>query len=168
MAVKLEKGQRIKVAKLPEAHYPAGFYLYVGRAKRGLRKRVDRHLRRDKKNFWHIDYFLREAGVMDVWIKLNSFDECRTVSQIRKFSENSGIPQKKFGASDCRCPGHLVYLLEFDDLRNLRKKLKFERIDVHGIPILDIKPYTSRDRKSPIRLGWLEDKMNKDRSKSHH
>lgn len=27
-------------------------------------------------------------------------------------------------------------------------------------PILDIKPYASRDLKSPIRLGWLENKMN--------
>jgi tRNA-Thr(GGU) m(6)t(6)A37 methyltransferase TsaA len=28
-----------------------------------------------------------------------------------------------------------------------------------GTPILDIKPYTFRDQKSPIRLGWLEDKI---------
>jgi len=26
-----------------------------------------------------------------------------------------------------------------------------------GTPVLDIKPYTSRDRKENIRLGWLED-----------
>jgi tRNA-Thr(GGU) m(6)t(6)A37 methyltransferase TsaA len=38
--------------------------------------------------------------------------------------------------------------------------LKVSGIDMlDGTPILDIKPYTSRDQKSPIRLGWLEDKM---------
>jgi tRNA-Thr(GGU) m(6)t(6)A37 methyltransferase TsaA len=32
---------------------------------------------------------------------------------------------------------------------------------IEGTPILDIKPYTSRDQKSPIRLGWLEQKIKK-------
>lgn len=32
---------------------------------------------------------------------------------------------------------------------------------IEGTPILDIKPYTSRDQKSSIRLGWLESKMKK-------
>ena len=30
---------------------------------------------------------------------------------------------------------------------------------IEGTPILDIKPYTTRDQKSPLKLGWLEDKM---------
>ncbi len=38
--------------------------------------------------------------------------------------------------------------------------LKVSGIDMlEGTPILDIKPYTSRDQKSSIRLGWLEDQM---------
>lgn len=32
---------------------------------------------------------------------------------------------------------------------------------IDGTPILDIKPYTPRDQKSPIKLGWLEDRMEK-------
>jgi tRNA-Thr(GGU) m(6)t(6)A37 methyltransferase TsaA len=43
--------------------------------------------------------------------------------------------------------------------------LKVSGIDMlEGTPILDIKPYTSRDRKSPLRLGWLENKMKSERS----
>jgi len=30
---------------------------------------------------------------------------------------------------------------------------------IEGTPILDIKPYTPRDQKSPLNLGWLEDKI---------
>jgi tRNA-Thr(GGU) m(6)t(6)A37 methyltransferase TsaA len=38
--------------------------------------------------------------------------------------------------------------------------LKVSGIDMlEGTPLLDIKPYTSRDQRSPIRMGWLEDKM---------
>ena len=40
--------------------------------------------------------------------------------------------------------------------------LKVSGIDmIEGTPILDIKPYTSRDQKSSIKLGWLEPKMKK-------
>jgi len=40
--------------------------------------------------------------------------------------------------------------------------LKVSGIDmIEGTPILDIKPYTSRDQKSSIKLGWLEQKMKK-------
>ncbi|NIO48695.1 MAG: tRNA (N6-threonylcarbamoyladenosine(37)-N6)-methyltransferase TrmO [Candidatus Aminicenantes bacterium] len=42
-----------------------------------------------------------------------------------------------------------------------RNRLKVSGIDmIEGTPILDIKPYTSRDQKSPIKLGWLKNKMN--------
>jgi len=40
--------------------------------------------------------------------------------------------------------------------------LKVSGIDMlEGTPILDIKPYTSRDQKSRIKLGWLKKKMTK-------
>jgi tRNA (Thr-GGU) A37 N-methylase len=35
--------------------------------------------------------------------------------------------------------------------------LKVSGLDlVDGTPVLDIKPYTGRDRKSRIRTGWLK------------
>ncbi len=38
--------------------------------------------------------------------------------------------------------------------------LKVAGVDmIEGTPILDIKPYTPRDQKSPIKSGWLEDKI---------
>jgi tRNA-Thr(GGU) m(6)t(6)A37 methyltransferase TsaA len=38
--------------------------------------------------------------------------------------------------------------------------LKVSGIDmIEGTPILDIKPYTSRDKKSHIKLGWLKKRM---------
>jgi tRNA-Thr(GGU) m(6)t(6)A37 methyltransferase TsaA len=40
--------------------------------------------------------------------------------------------------------------------------LKVSGIDmIEGTPIFDIKPYTSRDQKSSIQVGWLERKMKK-------
>jgi len=42
---------------------------------------------------------------------------------------------------------------------NIVKVLGIDMIE--GTPILDIKPYTSRDQKSPIKLGWLKNRMKK-------
>ena len=40
--------------------------------------------------------------------------------------------------------------------------LKVAGVDmIEGTPILDIKPYTPRDQKSPVKYGWLEDKIKK-------
>jgi Uri superfamily endonuclease len=130
MVLELKENRRIKPGKLPEAEFKRGTYLYVGRAKRNLKKRIERHLRKNKKLFWHIDYFLQVAKVMGIWVKLNSLDECRTVSQIRKFLRKSEIPQKKFGASDCRCPGHLLYLPEVEDPATLWKRLALSRAEI--------------------------------------
>jgi len=41
--------------------------------------------------------------------------------------------------------------------------LKVSGVDmIEGTPILDIKPYTPRDQKSPLRLGWLEGKIKRE------
>jgi tRNA-Thr(GGU) m(6)t(6)A37 methyltransferase TsaA len=42
-----------------------------------------------------------------------------------------------------------------------QNRLKVSGIDmIEGTPILDIKPYTTRDQKSHIKLGWLKKRMN--------
>ncbi len=47
-------------------------------------------------------------------------------------------------------------------LKRKGNSLKVSGIDmIEGTPILDIKPYTSRDQKSHIKLGWLEQKIKK-------
>jgi tRNA-Thr(GGU) m(6)t(6)A37 methyltransferase TsaA len=44
-------------------------------------------------------------------------------------------------------------------LRRDGRRLEVSGLDIiNGTPVLDIKPYTSRDRKSRIRTGWLPNK----------
>ncbi len=102
----------------------------MGRAKNGIRKRVERHLRKQKTCFWHIDHFLRRAEVIDIWKQPDFFDECRLVSQVRQIARGSEIPAQKFGASDCRCPGHLLYLSEVVDMDDLRQRLGLDKLEI--------------------------------------
>jgi len=98
----------IKAGKLSEREFEKGLYLYIGRAKRNLRGRLARHLRAEKKLFWHIDYLLQQAFIEKIWCRLAYFDECRIFSSILKVCGKTCLAIPGFGASDCRCPSHLI------------------------------------------------------------
>jgi len=133
LVIKLKENRRISIGQLGEKKFSKGIYLYVGRARRGLQSRIKRHLSQKKKTFWHIDYLLQKAEVQEVWIKGEFFDECRTAFEIKKILKDSSFPLKKFGASDCNCTSHLYCLPEREThLKSLRKKLSFEKVDIHG------------------------------------
>lgn len=93
----------IAIGALGPLSFTAGSYAYVGSAMNGLRQRIARHLRRDKKTHWHIDYFLREATVTWVWHALHGQRECDIAAALAaSFDAVEG-----FGCSDCRCRSHL-------------------------------------------------------------
>ena len=106
----LPQERTVSVGRLGKIHFPAGHYLYVGSARGpgGLRARVGRHLREEKVLHWHIDYLRQWAQPLEVWFALGTEPlECRW----REALQESGfsLPVPGFGASDCRCPAHLLY-----------------------------------------------------------
>ncbi len=130
----LSTNQRIPVGKLKKTEFKRGVYLYTGSARNGLKGRIARHLRKEKKIFWHIDYFLQKARIREIWARNDYFDECQILSEVKKSLKNSRFPLKKFGSSDCRCPSHLIYLPDNEfNLNSLREKLSFEKVNIHGI-----------------------------------
>ena len=105
----------IAVGKLGSILFEPGCYCYVGSALNGLRGRVARHLRHDKKKWWHIDYLLKRAAVVEVvWALSSDRLECRIAEALRSQGIES-IPS--FGASDCRCSSHLFYQHDQRELR---------------------------------------------------
>ena len=80
----------------------------------GLWARLSRHLRRRKKNYWHIDYLLQcpEAAITGILIyPALAGEECRRNQRITKLP-GAKVILKGFGSSDCAsgCPSHLLYL----------------------------------------------------------
>ena len=132
----LNTNQRIQAGKLKQTEFAPGIYLYIGSARNGLSGRIARHLRKEKKIFWHIDYFLQKAKIKEIWVRNDYFDECQILNEAKNSLKSSRFPLKKFGSSDCRCPSHLIFLSENEaDLESLREKLSFEKVDIHGIQI---------------------------------
>lgn len=97
----------IIVGKLGECHFPKGNYIYTGSAKRNIDSRVKRHLSKNKKLRWHIDYLLNNPNVIVEDVKLFSISECE-LNQ----STTGRILIPKFGATDCKqkCMSHLKYV----------------------------------------------------------
>ncbi len=133
LLLELEKYQKVKPGKLEEADFKKGIYIYVGRAKRGLKARIRRHIRKEKKSFWHIDYLLHKAKIREVWTRQNYFGECQTASTIRQFLPASPSVHRGFGSSDCHCPGHLLPVSSSKrEVRLLLRKMGFHKVSFHG------------------------------------
>lgn len=87
------------------ARLEPGDYLYCGSARGpgGLRARLARHMRRDKRAHWHVDQLTLAGNVLGAFIDEGG-DECALNAALGGFP----IPLPGFGSSDCpRCAAHL-------------------------------------------------------------
>ncbi|MFN4133687.1 MAG: DUF123 domain-containing protein, partial [Candidatus Hadarchaeales archaeon] len=57
-----------KVGEIGNIEFEEGYYAYVGSGMSGVDKRVGRHLRKEKKIYWHIDYLLLHSRPVDVFV----------------------------------------------------------------------------------------------------
>ena len=112
----LSEPHEIMIGKLGVISFKKGHYVYVGSALSSLEKRIQRHLRDDKKLFWHIDYLLKHGTVLEVFYKENSVrEECH----IACLFATTFLPIPGFGCSDCRCSSHLF----FGDISRLQQTI---------------------------------------------
>jgi len=97
----------ITVGRLGTFNFPCGDYVYTGSAKTNIDARIARHLQREKKLHWHIDYLLASDQVRVDEVLQYAEPEC-TVNQQAK----GIVVVNKFGASDCQhnCGSHLKRL----------------------------------------------------------
>ena len=103
----------VNVGALGEMVFTKGLYAYVGSAQANLEQRVKRHLRSEKRKFWHIDYLLDHpaAKIVEVFFKEASKpEECKTAKVIGERSK----PIAGFGCSDCNCKSHLFHIKNYE------------------------------------------------------
>lgn len=132
LALRLSRSRGIKAGRLRRADLLPGLYLYVGRARQHLTARLKRHLRKEKKAFWHIDYLLPHTRIEEIWIKSDFFEECLTAAKLRLLTCNASLPIIGFGSSDCRCPSHLIRVPKRDKTwRNPIKNMEFTKAEIH-------------------------------------
>jgi Uri superfamily endonuclease len=123
----LPKDTPIRVGKHGLLHFKKGCYAYVGSALNGLDQRIQRHLRRDKKTHWHIDYLLPFTEIVEILYKENNRrEECRIAQDLeRNFASIPG-----FGCGDCSCKSHLFFGLS-EDIIQVATTLHMKLYPIH-------------------------------------
>ncbi|MDR0690070.1 MAG: DNA/RNA nuclease SfsA [Spirochaetaceae bacterium] len=91
--------------------YAPGWYVYAGSARKNLSARVNRHLRKNRKQkHWHLDYLTPQAETIKA-LPIRSYRnlEC---SLAKALDDLGGTAIPGFGCSDCRCKSHLFYFTD--------------------------------------------------------
>lgn len=116
LIIQLNKNIDVTVGKLGKLPFQKGLYAYVGSAQTNLEKRIQRHHRKEKRTFWHIDYLLQSPNskIVKVYHKTaNKTEECTIANMIAAETEFVA----GFGCSDCHCKSHLFHIKDYDFLR---------------------------------------------------
>ena len=112
LVILLPRTQTIRGGARGTFKFPRGYYVYIGSALNGLGTRIARHCRKEKKRFWHIDYMLEHARIVDVWTQVSARRlECRWARAALALP-TARVVAPRFGASDCGCSAHLVFLVK--------------------------------------------------------
>jgi len=101
---------RLVVARRGLEHsFTPGWYAYAGSANGpgGLRARLARHFRQDKKQHWHVDPLTMAAARIAAFAVTGGV-ECELADRLSASGEFRHVGGH-FGSSDCRsCPSHLL------------------------------------------------------------
>ncbi len=121
--IHVEEEVRTRVGALGPCSFPTGVHVYAGSAMRGLRARLARHVRREKRVHWHVDRLTTAGGCRvlgavvftspvlrecDIIGSLESIESIEAVDGI----DGAEVRPPRFGASDHGCRGHLVWMGE--------------------------------------------------------
>ncbi len=120
----LNKSREINVGSLGEIYFKKGYYVYVGSAPNWAR--IRRHLRKEKKIFWHIDYFLKYAEIKEVFF-INKNKEWE--DKVAFYLKNFFVDVPRFGASDSKT-SHLFFV-DKNLFYSVIRKLNFMKIDLN-------------------------------------
>ncbi len=132
LILELPEVRTLSVGALGNVTFPAGYYVYVGSARKNLSKRLERHRRKRKHMHWHIDV-LRDAGSLVAAIPVRTVDdlEHEMAARLSRIAEWS-IPG--FGCTDCLQDGsHLFGFHEnpvhLPDFLQVLEDFRINRID---------------------------------------
>ena len=126
LIIEISQGAEMKVGAIGSIYFAKGLYAYVGSAQNGLEKRIERHIRKEKQIFWHVDYLLENPNtiIRAVFVKEGPKTmECTVAEAIGQHGE----AVVGFGCSDCRCLSHLHRIEDYDFLFGFMRELEVSK-----------------------------------------
>ena len=102
----------LKVGALCTLHLEEGYFIYTGRHRKALAARINRHLQKHKRIYWHVDYFTshRAFQVKHLVIYPGVDAECQLNQAFREFL-GARVVYPGLGSGDCQkhCAAHMHY-----------------------------------------------------------
>ncbi len=132
--LQLDRSLWQRVGRLGDFAFSPGIYAYTGSARGagGLAARLHRHLYHPAPPHWHIDHLRAVARPTLVWwAEGEERRECIWAQAMARM-EGASLPVPRFGASDCRCPAHLIHFPEPPD------RERFERAVGEAVEALQL------------------------------
>ncbi len=112
LKIKIERPLRVLVGSLGKVNFKPGNYVYIGSAMNSISKRIQHHIKKDKKLHWHLDY-LTTSPYVEIE-KVYVFYGCRLEEELSlKFSKRYDSI-KNFGASDMKLVNSNLYFVGDD------------------------------------------------------
>jgi Uri superfamily endonuclease len=133
LVISVRKDISLNVGALGIVNFEKGLYVYVGSAQKGLEERIERHLGKNKRKFWHIDYLLDDDNVKVLKVfyeRAGKSEECKVASEIGERC----VSAEGFGSSDCKCRSHLFKIGRYQFLTEF-----MDRTYRHGREFIDAK-----------------------------
>lgn len=125
LIIQLDKDTGVNVGALGKLTFEKGLYAYVGSAQANLEQRIKRHLRKEKRLFWHIDYLLNNSATRIVKVLYKQADKTEECDLAKAIGER-GKPIDGFGCSDCSCKSHLFRI---EDYRFLQESMRVLHVE---------------------------------------
>ena len=122
----LERDKEIVVGKRKNSSsilFRAGYYAYVGSAHGpgGLRSRINRHMIKDKKSVWHIDYLRKEAIPVEVWVNVHEKKLEKLWADALVVMKGSHAVENFGNTDDKKAWTHLCYFNSRPSIRAFRR-----------------------------------------------
>jgi Uri superfamily endonuclease len=120
--LQLDTSLRLPVGGLGPVEFLAGHYAYVGSAfgPGGIAARLGRHLRTNKCRRWHVDHLSGVARPRAAWVSYDATGYEHRWAAALAALPGARVPVAGFGASDCRCPSHLIWFRRPPSLHRFR------------------------------------------------
>ena len=122
LIIQVDEDTDVNVGAIGRLTFKKGLYAYVGSAQNNLEQRVKRHLRKEKRRFWHIDYLLDNDAIKVVEVFHKQADKTEECA-IAKVIGERGKSMDGFGSSDCSCKSHLFRIEDYGFLQEFMRVL---------------------------------------------
>jgi Uri superfamily endonuclease len=154
LVIQVDEDTDVDVGAMGRLTFKKGLYAYVGSAQNNLEQRVKRHLRSEKRKFWHVDYLLGGEAVKVVEVLTRHAEKAEECAIAGVIGER-GEPIEGFGSSDCSCRSHLFRIGDYGFLQEFMQ-------------VLDVKKqrFSKRRHETVKAKNFLTERMKSSESSS--